>query len=127
MLKPIKNYWLNNALIFALLVSILIAVLSLLNPAQMPTNGIGVSDKFLHVSAYVFLMWSWLLVFRNNPTAGLKLSLLLALTVFGVLLEYLQGSLTDYRTADWKDVVANTFGLITGLISFRFVYRIVFT
>ena len=127
MLKPIKNYWLNKALLFALLVSALIVVLSLINPANLPSHNISVSDKFLHALAYTFLMWSWLLVFRNNTTFTIKLLLFLLLVLFGVFLEFLQGNLTDYRTFDWNDALANTIGLILGLLSFRFVYRMVFT
>ncbi len=126
MLQPIKNWLQDNALLAALLISFIVALLSLINSNAIKTPSIGVSDKFLHGLAYTGLMWSWLFVFRNKKTTQVKLFLFLGLLIFGIILEFLQGELTATRTADWKDALANTTGLLLGLISFSFLYKLFF-
>jgi len=126
MLQPIKNWLLDNALLVAILISLSVAVLSLINPSALSTPNIHVSDKFLHGLAYTGLIWSWLFVFRNNRTILIMLSIFVGVLAFGILLEYLQGEFTTTRTADWKDVVANSEGMLLGLLSFPILYRLFF-
>ena len=126
MLQPIKNWLQDNALLTALLISFVVVILSLINSDVIKTPNINVSDKFLHGLAYTSLMWSWLFVFRNKKTIQIKLFLFIGLLVFGIILEILQGALTTSRTADWKDALANTIGLLVGLISFPFLYKLIF-
>ena len=126
MLQPIKNWLQDNALLVALLISFTVALLSLISSDAIKTPRINVSDKFLHGLAYTGLMWSWLFFFRNKRTTQIKLFLFLGLLLFGIILELLQGELTASRTADWKDVLANTTGLLLGLISFPFLYKLFF-
>jgi len=120
MLQPIKNWLQNKALFIALAISLVIIALSLVNTAKLPEPGIKVSDKILHSTAYMGLMWSWLLVFRNKKSLKNLFIIFSVLVVFGMLLEVLQETLTTYRTADWRDVIANSFGLLIGIISFHF-------
>jgi VanZ family protein len=42
--------------------------------------------------------------------------------MFGIVVEVLQASLTESRTADWKDAVANFIGLIMGMTTFNGLY-----
>lgn len=126
MQQRIKNWLQDNALFIALGVSFLIALLSLMNTKHIPDTGLGISDKFLHIFAYVVLMWSWLLVQRNNNSLKKRLVLFICLMVFGIILEILQGTVITNRTTDWKDVVANISGLILGLISFGYLFRLLF-
>jgi len=73
----------------------------------------------MHALAYLVLFWAWMAVFRKSKTIKTGFILFLVLLFFGIVLEILQGNMTTYRTADWKDVIANATGLILGLISFR--------
>ena len=126
MQQHIKNWLLDKALFIALGNSFLIAILSLINAEHIPDTGIEISDKFLHVFAYVVLMWSWLLVQRDNKSFKRGLILLIVLMIYGIILEVLQGGININRTTDWKDVIANLLGLILGLLSFKKLYKQVF-
>ena len=124
--KHIENWLLGKALYIALFISITIALLSLINTNQLPKPSVGVSDKVLHVSAYIVLFWSWLLVFRKDSSLKTRLILFMVLFFFGIVLEWMQGELTSYRTADWKDIIANSMGLFLGFFTFNKIYQIVF-
>lgn len=123
MLKLIKRCLLNNLLLIALFVTVAIVFLSLINTNQLPQTEVKVSDKVLHAFAYMVLFWVWMAVFRKDRHIKTAILLFITLVAFGILLEFLQGTLTDYRTADWKDALANTTGLLLGWISFEFIYK----
>jgi VanZ family protein len=123
--KHIKKWLLDNSLLIAIIVSIIIITLSLINTNQIPKSSIKISDKLMHGLAYLTLFWSWRLVYRKINDKELIL-LIFILIVFGIFLEVLQGILTSYRTADWKDVFANIFGILIGTFTFKTAYRIVF-
>lgn len=127
MLQRIKIWFLNSSLFIAVILSIAIAIMSLTHSANLPLQNFKISDKLLHAFAYFGLIWSWLLVFRNNKTSKSKLILFIALIAFGIILELLQGSLMQqYRSADWRDVLANVSGLCLGLVTFKYMYLILF-
>jgi VanZ family protein len=87
---------------------LVVAVLSLA-PA---TPNIGGSDKLGHFLAYAMLSMTFSIIIRQ------RLSLwwvLFGLIAFGVLMEYLQG-LTGYRYADPDDALANSIGVVFGLL-----------
>ena len=125
MLQYIKNWWLDNSLFVAISLSLGIIFLSLLNMGVIPSTGVKVSDKVLHSLAYMVLMWSWLLYFRDNNSLKNRFFLIISLTVFGIILEVLQGGSLVNRTPDWKDVIANVLGLILGMLTFGFLYRFI--
>ncbi|HIE46020.1 MAG TPA: hypothetical protein EYP87_07660 [Flavobacteriaceae bacterium] len=124
MLKLIKKCLLNNLVLIALTITVSIIFLSLVNTKQLPETSVKVSDKILHAFAYLVLFWSWMAVFRKTTSIKTAILLFLVLVSFGILLEILQGVLTDYRTADWRDGIANTTGLLLGFISFKPIHRI---
>jgi len=124
MLKLIKKCLLNNLLLIAIIISVSIIFLSLVNTKHLPETSIKVSDKVLHALAYLVLFWSWTAVFRKATSIKTAILIFLVLISFGILLEFLQGVLTDYRTADWKDGIANTAGLLLGFISFKPIHRL---
>jgi len=115
---------LNNLVLIALTITVSIIFLSLVNTKQLPETSVKVSDKILHAFAYLVLFWSWMAVFRKTTSIKTAILLFLVLVSFGILLEILQGVLTDYRTADWRDGIANTTGLLLGFISFKPIHRI---
>ncbi|MDO9037918.1 MAG: VanZ family protein [Lutibacter sp.] len=85
---------------------------------------VQVSDKILHTVGYFMLTISWLMAYnvKSNP---MKLSLLIASAVFiyGIIIEILQGALTDYRQADLYDVFANFSGIAVAIMFFALVLK----
>lgn len=85
------------------------------------------SDKLAH--AFVFFVLNVLLIrgFTNQYSINLLfyypvfMATLIAVA-YGGLLELWQGAMFEYRTADIKDFVANTFGSILGVFGYRFLY-----
>ncbi len=86
---------------------VLVAVLSLI-----PAPDMGGSDKLLHFVTYFMLSATF-----STLTRTLKASLIIAsgLIVYGILLEFAQG-LTGYRMLDSLDMLANSTGVIFGLL-----------
>jgi VanZ family protein len=122
MLKRILNFWLANAFWIALFFSFLILMMSLINGGSIPLNTFNFSDKILHSTAYMVLMWVWMMTLKQRGMSKSVFILLIGLTLFGIVVEGLQASLTESRTADWKDAVANFIGLIMGMTTFNGLY-----
>ena len=121
MLKLIKKLLERNALILAIIITIIIAFLSL---SIVPKINLGIhiksSDKYLHTFAYFTLSIVWFFALRDKFNNHLfKTYLITFLILYGIILEVLQGKLTSYRTADFFDIVANTVGIIVATIFFN--------
>ena len=105
----IKKLSERNAKILAILLTVLIAYLSLKSggvDVKIPIKNI---DKFFHFSAYFTLTLSWLYALKGKR-AVLKIVILLIL--YGILLEFAQEWFTQDRTKDMFDALANTVGII---------------
>ncbi len=114
MLQRIKKLLEHNALAIAIITTLAIALLSL---SHLPKLDLGIkiksSDKYLHAIAYFFLSVAWYFALRKKITnKRFKVLLILFLIIYGIILEVLQGGLTNYRTADFYDVAANSFGVL---------------
>ena len=97
--------WLWYSCGIALLV--LVAVISL-----VPVSGGGANDKLAHVLIYLVLSsWFSLIVARR----ALLWRVFSGLIIYGMLMEFLQG-LTDYRSPEIADAVANSVGVAIGLL-----------
>tara|TARA_Y100000034_G_scaffold137046_1_gene219675 strand:+ start:85912 stop:86277 length:366 start_codon:yes stop_codon:yes gene_type:complete len=105
--------------ILAISITIGIGVLSLVKP---PTIEVSVSnfDKLLHVFAYFCLATSWLMALRNRNKPYL---IIVGCVIYGIVIEMLQLSMTDYRTGDLNDVLANTTGAIIGFLLFNYLNK----
>ena len=92
----------------------LVVYLSLAN-INIPQPPSSSGDKINHLIAYGVLM-GWfgqlLIVWRHRMLFALVLILL------GILMEYLQG-IMGYRIFDWHDALANSLGVVSGLIALR--------
>ncbi len=77
----------------------------------LPAPDMGGSDKLLHFLAYAGLSGGFALLLPGWPS---RIAAALAVTLYGVLLEYLQG-LTGYRLFDPADMLANAAGATMGL------------
>jgi len=67
-------------------------------------------DKLAHAVAYGGLSFWFGMVFGGR---GLQLGIAVAFAAMGVALEFLQG-LTDYRTFEVADMIANAVGAVLG-------------
>lgn len=121
MLKRILNFWVFNSLFLAILTTFIILVLSLINLNRLPFETFNQSDKLEHFIAYFVLMLVWLTALHQQKIKLNKLQLFVLLVLFGIIIEVLQSVLTDYRTLDVFDVLANTIGLSLGFISYKYI------
>lgn len=120
MLQNIKKLLEGNALLLAIVITVAIAMTSL---SIMPKMDLGFkiksSDKYLHAIAYFTLSLTWLFAFREKiKKNNIKIALLIALAFYGIIIEVLQGGITNYRTSDVYDVFANIFGILLATLIF---------
>lgn len=101
--------------------TLFLTVGSLLNLSDLPQPPSNF-DKVVHVGGYFGLALLWILweLFRKpfrDKAVDIKSLLLVSLmvVVYGIFIEFLQGILTTYRTADKWDIVANTLGVLLAL------------
>lgn len=107
-------------IVFAITITIAILLLSLLKLPQYKIN-ISNLDKWQHSFAYFILSISWLLVFYQKPNK--KYIIVFLCILFGIIIEILQEVLTGYRTGDVLDILANSVGVIVGLLFFIQIYK----
>jgi hypothetical protein len=79
-------------------------------PIEVPIEG---SDKYDHSLAYAALMF-WFA--QIHPSRGARIGLAIAFVLMGIALEFLQ-SLTDYRTFDSLDMLADAIGVGIGWLA----------
>jgi VanZ family protein len=117
----IKHLYKDNALTFAIVITISITYLSLSKVSSIiPVLEIKNGDKYQHLLAYFGMMMSWLFVSQKLNTKRIsRLWAVMGVFLFGVLMEVLQQRLTTYRQADLYDVFANLSGIIIAYIVFE--------
>lgn len=110
----------------AVLYTVILTVLSLANVSNNVINMQSNRDKMFHAGAYAILTIVWFLTFyktlKYSKIKSMSLSAVLSIS-FGILLEVLQGQLTSYRFPDYKDAIANTFGVIVMIIIIGVKYK----
>jgi len=104
----IKNLLRANSLVIALIITIAIALLSLLKIGGPPISFTYI-DKVEHAIAYMSLSFFWLLYYHELNKYAIHIIVLCIL--YGVLMEVLQGR-TSYRTFDYMDMIANSMNYI---------------
>ena len=116
MLKRITNLLKGSIFIIALIISITIVFLSLL---QLPSSKINIIniDKAYHSIAYFALGITWLFAYYKKPEK--KYFIVICCIIFGIIIEVLQSSLTSYRTGDYVDAIANSCGVLLALFIFN--------
>jgi VanZ family protein len=112
MLQHMKALLKGNIYIIAIIVTLSILYLSLV---KMPSYDVGIAnlDKLQHCFAYFTLSSSWLLVFYKKNKKHLIVG---SCILFGIIIEILQNKLTDHRTGDYLDIIANSTGVFLGLL-----------
>ena len=121
MLQRIKKLLEHNALLLAIIATIVIAILSL---TAVPKLNFGFdvksSDKYLHTLAYFVLSSVWYFALQEKIKKPIfKFALIFSIIFYGIILEALQGGITNYRTADFYDVIANTIGILLASLLFN--------
>ncbi len=121
MLQNIKKLLERNALLLAIIATIVLGIASL---SVMPKIDLGFklksSDKYLHAFAYFTLTTIWFFAFRDRiKKYNFKIVLILTLIIYGIIIEALQGSVTKYRTADLYDEIANMLGILIATLFFN--------
>ena len=77
---------------------------------QPPKVDLEQGDKLGHFAAYGLLMFLFCQIYGRGRT---RLAYAVCFTAMGIALEFLQG-MTDYRTFDVLDMIANTVGVTLG-------------
>ncbi|WP_169515987.1 VanZ family protein [Gaetbulibacter saemankumensis] len=88
--------------------------------------GVSFADKIFHIGSYLTLciLWfySFLYKFKFEKNSALIYASVFAF-FFGIIIEVLQGVLTESRASDFYDVVANSLGILVGVIFILIIQR----
>lgn len=85
------------------------------------------TDKYVHSTFYFVLTILWYQYLRKKtdlPKKKLRLYVLLFAFLFGVIIEICQGTLTQDRSADFYDVIANTSGALIAVLALWLAERL---
>ena len=117
----LKKYALGITIFY----SIILAIVSFIHLSGLPEINYSNTDKIFHFIAYAVLSWLWFHALFFNLNCNFLHSLVLSAIVsilFGIIIEVLQGAITDTRVSDNNDILANSLGVcmtIIGLILFN--------
>ncbi len=119
MQKPMKSLLKDKTLLIALFITLSILYLSLI---KVPKHNVPIShlDKWQHGLAYFTLTFFWLFTFYKKNK---KYPVVVSCILFGILIEVLQYAITDYRTGDYLDVLANSGGVVFSAFIFNLVFK----
>ena len=113
---------------FSILLAIIIALLSLVPSSSMPDSSlfsIGSLDKIVHFSMYAFFGFVALLESRCNQNCRLfHFMLVMIIFTMSAILELLQATVVETRSAEWMDLLANFTGLLGGYFAYRIFRKI---
>lgn len=126
-----KNYYqmkitqLLSELKFVLLAvawTVLITVLSLISFERTPSFMLQLpfKDKLVHFIFYFVFVVLWCFGLHKTD----KIKILLIAVVYGIIIEILQYVLTENRTADFYDVLANSLGAFLAFFVFPVIKKI---
>ena len=91
----------------------MLSIGSLIDIKKAPRLDFVFEDKVIHFVAYFVLCPVFYLMLKTYQIRhSLNYAIILSL-VFGTILEFLQQTLTDNRTFDLYDLIANSLGVIT--------------
>ncbi|TXD82445.1 VanZ family protein [Subsaximicrobium wynnwilliamsii] len=89
---------------------------SLVNTGGMPDLGSSFDDKIYHAVAYsIFTILIYNVLKLKNFESRIFIAVV-AVLVYGIIIEVLQYLLTTYRTLDGYDILANSIGAILGML-----------
>jgi TRAP-type uncharacterized transport system fused permease subunit len=82
-------------------------------------------DKWVHAGIF-FVLFSLISIYIHaHKRSPLWLWIFFGLCVlYGIMLEYMQATVFSNRSADWQDMVANSFGALMAFIFNRNLFRL---
>jgi hypothetical protein len=108
-----------------------LSLIAIVTGSLLPSNSLAMSDfdllmmdlhipdKWQHFGAYVWLAWLATVSFRGRRRV---LAVISGLLLLGLAIEWLQTQIPG-RTFEWRDLLANATGLVTGGISGLVMHR----
>lgn len=111
--------------LFAVFWTILITTLSLITIEKAPSFVLQLpfKDKVVHFLFYFVFVVLWSFALKQR-TSNFRIKILIAAFFYGIIIEVLQYAVTENRTADFYDVLANSLGAFFAFIVFPFFKRI---
>ena len=77
-------------------------------------------DKFVHASLFFILATlTFITALKYKKPTPVLVTCFLMCVAYGALLEFMQATCFSNRSADWKDMVANTFGCVMALLTLK--------
>ena len=115
-----RNFFIYIAIVLTIAVT-LGSLVSFEDVKVMPEQ---YSDKSIHTFAYGLLALSWLLTYKQKAKE-LKYGILISGVVFfyGIVIEVLQGVITNNRQSDLYDILANLIGIFISFVLFNIIFQ----
>ncbi len=108
----------------AIILTIVITTGSLISYNRNPVIATHISDKSVHVFGYFLLALSWLIAYKiKSKQLKFSISISIIVFVYGILIEALQGNLTENRQLDIYDIFANLVGIVVAFVFFNIVFQ----
>lgn len=122
MLKELKKYP------FTLLIAAIVLYLSFFTPPKTDVNEIPYMDKVVHICMYGGLCGVlWIEYLRSHKKRFSKRRAILITILFPILfsgsIELGQEYLTDNRSGEWLDLMANSIGVLLAALFGYFIFR----
>jgi len=109
----VAKHW---ALIFLIVYLLILTDLSFTNIAGLPSLGSPIDDKIFHfLSHFLLTVLCFNYLKRTSNPKPVLVSALIPVC-YGIVIEWLQGILTNSRTSDPYDVLANFLGMVFAII-----------
>ncbi|MAZ27391.1 MAG: hypothetical protein CL868_09990 [Cytophagaceae bacterium] len=110
----------KGIIILTVLYTIVLTV-ACLGPAPQSFEQENSPDKFYHITATFLLFMAWftygyMIALRQKPFPRVLIIISLLTFCYGMIIEVLQGTFTTYRTADGYDLLANSVGILIGIV-----------
>lgn len=124
MMRHIRSLLAHRKLLLAAICYSVIITIALLSPTNdIQKVSIENADKVVHFGIHFLMVLLWLcyFYFRNFKQISISLIVKTLITIFiyGIIIELLQIYFDSGRSGELLDVLANSLGLIAGLITFR--------
>ena len=103
-------------LLVAIIYSIWLTTVSLIDLKNVPSLGSSFDDKIYHFIAYFALAALWITFFKTSKKRNTTIVVFICTIIFGILLELLQHQFNPNRTYDIYDLIANCLGVIIGTL-----------
>jgi VanZ family protein len=120
---PTKNLLVRNKILLGLAIgwTTLIGVLCLIKSGEFPSIRVAGIDKYVHFAFHLVLtfLWGFYTIEKQKGTKLQNIFTVVGCSVlYGILIEFLQETITTTRHADIRDVFANVSGALTAFVVF---------